>query len=423
MYDLCVVGAGMIGSSAARHATVTSGLSTCLIGPSEPKGKRSAQNVAIYGSYFDEGRITRCLDKDFVWSTLAQESIKRYRDIERQSGIKFYYEVGNLMVGGKTYLSKTDDVASRNAIPTEFFDNKSLQHRFPYLRFTNNTLGSFETQNAGHINPRRIVQAQKVIAAEQGCTIIDDVVNHVTRIVQSDGTYAMQVKTEEGRTILCKRVLLATGAFTTFKNLMPYMKPEQKLSPISVSLLEVDKSSLETLSDMPCVIYYGSANADWKIPSSQMKENEVSFYLLPPIKYPDGRYYIKLGLFDAVTATMTSLGDVKQWFDNGDTKYAEKVTKFTESLFKGVQFNSWHSDSCVITETPTERPYIDMLHDQLGVAIGGNGYAAKSSDEIGRLAADMINGQWNSKLPRELFKLRTLSKYDESTFTSLLGKL
>ncbi|XP_060558104.1 uncharacterized protein LOC132718426 isoform X2 [Ruditapes philippinarum] len=368
MYDLCVVGAGMIGSSAARHATVTSGLSTCLIGPSEPKGKRSAQNVAIYGSYFDEGRITRCLDKDFVWSTLAQESIKRYRDIERQSG-------------------------------------------------------SFETQNAGHINPRRIVQAQKVIAAEQGCTIIDDVVNHVTRIVQSDGTYAMQVKTEEGRTILCKRVLLATGAFTTFKNLMPYMKPEQKLSPISVSLLEVDKSSLETLSDMPCVIYYGSANADWKIPSSQMKENEVSFYLLPPIKYPDGRYYIKLGLFDAVTATMTSLGDVKQWFDNGDTKYAEKVTKFTESLFKGVQFNSWHSDSCVITETPTERPYIDMLHDQLGVAIGGNGYAAKSSDEIGRLAADMINGQWNSKLPRELFKLRTLSKYDESTFTSLLGKL
>jgi glycine/D-amino acid oxidase-like deaminating enzyme len=37
MYDLCIIGAGMIGAAAARHATVISGLNTCLIGPTEPK--------------------------------------------------------------------------------------------------------------------------------------------------------------------------------------------------------------------------------------------------------------------------------------------------------------------------------------------------------------------------------------------------
>ena len=57
-------------------------------------------------------------------------------------------------------------------------------------------------------------------------------------------------------------------------------------------------------------------------------------------------------------------------------------------------------------ETPTNLPYIDTVHAQLGVAIGGNGYAAKSSDELGRLAADMMAGRWNSELSRDLFKLQ-----------------
>ena len=36
LYDLCVVGAGMIGSSAAKHASLN-GCKVCLIGPKEPE--------------------------------------------------------------------------------------------------------------------------------------------------------------------------------------------------------------------------------------------------------------------------------------------------------------------------------------------------------------------------------------------------
>ena len=36
-YDLCVIGAGLIGSAAARHASQNSNVKVCLIGPSEPK--------------------------------------------------------------------------------------------------------------------------------------------------------------------------------------------------------------------------------------------------------------------------------------------------------------------------------------------------------------------------------------------------
>jgi len=67
---------------------------------------------------------------------------------------------------------------------------------------------------------------------------------------------------------------------------------------------------------------------------------------------------------------------------------------------------SFHGDFCAIQETPTNRPYIDKVHSQLGVSIGGNGYAAKSSDEIGRISAMMmLKENWDSDIPRDVFKL------------------
>ena len=37
IYDLCVVGAGPVGSATALHASATPGVKVCLVGPNEPK--------------------------------------------------------------------------------------------------------------------------------------------------------------------------------------------------------------------------------------------------------------------------------------------------------------------------------------------------------------------------------------------------
>lgn len=73
----------------------------------------------------------------------------------------------------------------------------------------------------------------------------------------------------------------------------------------------------------------------------------------------------------------------------------------------GVKLDRYHGDWCVITETQTGRPYIDTIHSQLGVSIGGNGYAAKSSDEIGRIAATMMmKNIWDSTIPKNVFQVK-----------------
>ena len=56
--------------------------------------------------------------------------------------------------------------------------------------------------------------------------------------------------------------------------------------------------------------------------------------------------------------------------------------------------------------TPTTRPYIGKIHDNLGVAIGGNGHSAKCSYEIGHIATEMMTTSgWNYKLPQKAFEI------------------
>ena len=60
------------------------------------------------------------------------------------------------------------------------------------------------------------------------------------------------------------------------------------------------------------------------------------------------------------------------------------------AFISDVDFQSYRYDHCVVCPTATMQPYIDMVAPSLGVAIGGCGYAAKSSDEIGRVAARFV---------------------------------
>ena len=70
VYDVAIIGAGMIGSSAAKYMSEDSySVKTILIGPSEPQS-------GIHGAWFDEGRITRKLDKNHVWRNLGRYVIQ-----------------------------------------------------------------------------------------------------------------------------------------------------------------------------------------------------------------------------------------------------------------------------------------------------------------------------------------------------------
>lgn len=410
VYDLCVVGAGMTGSAAAREASTLPNYKVCLVGPAEPKVRKLVTGNEVFGSHYDEARIASATtSKVPVWGILAERSIRRYGELEQLSGVHFYDSVGSLTVGTRNseYIEKVEKQArdqgySRNM---DILDNRQLKSKFPYFDFAPDDLGIAEEKKAGIINPRKIVMAQISIASKNGCDVIRDTVTRIVR--QPDGN--SRVVTENGRTILTRKVLLATNVFTEVHDLLGDLRPLYVPMPQTVTLAEISPDDAERLRDMPSVKYKGYGGPNWPSDYPRESHNNIDFYLLPPVRYPDGKYYIKLGHSDVILKGPLKVSEMQKWYcGEGDKTLEKQMFRLLQGILPGVKFLSHHGDACITMVTPNSQPYIDLVTSTLGVVMGDNGWAAKSSDEIGRIAARMmIHSRWSYDLPREMFKLFT----------------
>ena len=145
------------------------------------------------------------------------------------------------------YLKEVKKNATRQGVPIKELSHEDLIRLYPYLKMADDDIGLLEETNSGCINPRKLVAAQQKISEQQGCTIINDVVSSINKVIQQDSSAIMKVLTEDGRDITSKAVLVATGAFTTFRQLLLGMEPDQRLRGLEVALVEVDESYAEEL--------------------------------------------------------------------------------------------------------------------------------------------------------------------------------
>lgn len=373
-YDYIVIGKGLMGAAAARHLSAIS-RSVALVGPDEPADRATHQG--IFGSHYDEGRITRILDPNRIWALLAQRSLARYRDIEAFSGVSFYHEVGHLTVGVTPislddHMARVQHVATELNVPCEHLTDAALAEQFPFLRFEPNSVGMYQPHTAGHVSPRAQVRAQTVAAQKQGATIIPEVAHTVEA-----GANDVHVITATGTALRGKQVLLATGGFSNTHALLP-QPLDLEVYARTIVLMELDDTDVARLRTMPSII-------------SKPREPTERCYLLPPIRYPDGKYYVKIG-GDTSDPTLRGLDALQEWFrGTGRQEAAQHLTDKLHTIVPGLRPVSVHTESCVTTDTVTGQVYAERLDGgRLGVLIGGNGSAAKSADEIGRLGALMM---------------------------------
>jgi sarcosine oxidase/L-pipecolate oxidase len=392
IYDICIVGAGMVGSSAAKYASLDGASKVCLIGPEEPQHRAGH---TIFGAHFDEARITRSTATDFTWAVLSTRSIARYRQIEAEAGVRFYEEVGCLTIGDPTdgLFRETNETTKKLRIAAENISAAEVQRRFPYLNVAPSYRCVAETSNAGYINPRKLVQAQQKIATKNGCHLIRDIVSSVIQVTLPANQEVVQIETDGGRKIYSRKVLLATGAFTEFRSLLP-KGFHFDLHPVteSVIFLEMSQSDIEKLKQMPSMLV--------KVDSTDATDS-YDCYILPPVRYPDGKVFLKLGHGHQFNRELNSPAEIAQWYQSTVPQEVEDGLKnIFEKVFKDIKPISLHTDTCVTVHTTTGRPFIDLIPGrQMGVALGGNGCSAKCCDEFGRLAIELlVKEEWQDAI-------------------------
>ncbi|EJC80318.1 LOW QUALITY PROTEIN: glycine/D-amino acid oxidase, deaminating [Rhizobium leguminosarum bv. trifolii WSM2297] len=368
-FKYIVVGRGLMGAAAARHlARQVDGVA--VIGPDEPDDRKAHQGV--FASHYDEGRITRTIDPDRNWALLANRSIGRYGEIARDSGIDFYREVGCVVVApdGGDYLEKTQQAAVSLGAEISLLDEAGLMTAFPYFAFPDGCAGVFQARGAGHISPRKLVKAQSLLAEKAGAAVIRD---HVISIRDEGGVGV--VETAGGQTYRGEKVLLAAGGFSIAENLLP--RPvAMTVYARTVTLFEVSEGEAARLAAMPSLIL--------DVPGTHI-------YLLPPIRYPDGKFYLKIG-GDPDDLVLDGDAAMRAWFrTEGRDSVRAYLTRIVEGLVPDMAPLSISTAACVVSQTESGYPMIGYTSSPgIAVLTGCAGTSAKSSDEIGRLGAELL---------------------------------
>ncbi|XP_072015068.1 monomeric sarcosine oxidase-like [Amphiura filiformis] len=401
MYDVCIIGAGMWGSAAAYHTCLVPDTKVCLIGPEEPTSSQEFNSRAIHGAYYDEVRVTRTNMGSVICSELSKRSHEGFDKLEKNTGISFYTECNNVNFGPVKSQYITDCKRTSELLQTEhvLLTGDQLTQKFPYLNMAL-TLGSnieciLQLSKCGLVNPRKLVAAQKTAADLHGCDIFNTTVDQITEKYHTPSVgKILEVVTEDGQIIRSRKVLICTGVFTLSKPLLPsHLLPDMKLVPTQTLRIELSKENVDNMRDMPSIC------------SFTREDNQRDGYICPPVIYPDGKTYLKIG---HGRLRYLKSEEVAEWYrSDGDPEVTEKLMGMMKRFFPGLIPISTHTDTCAVTVTRTDMPYVDMVTPEIGVAIGDNGGGAKFCYEIGRMAAKMIaKGCWDYDLPAREFEVR-----------------
>ncbi|PZU90406.1 MAG: FAD-dependent oxidoreductase [Shinella sp.] len=372
-FEFIVIGRGMMGAAAARHLTLE-GKRVALIGPEEPVDRLAHQGV--FSSHYDEARITRTFDDNPVWSQLASRSIERYDELESRSGIHFYTEAGCLfstpLPGEEGYMARAVEVSKRLDLDVELIAFDDLAMRFPHMCFPDGHSGYFERRNAGHVNPRALVRAQALMAERQGAQLIAE-----TAVSVLQSAAGVEVRTAEGGMYTAARVLVAAGGFTNLCGLLP-QPVDMRATARTIVFFELDDKRQAEFSAMPSSVVFAERDEDL-------------VYILPPVRYPDDKIYLKIG-GDSEKTAFEDLPSIGGWFrSEGDAEEARKLERIAVSLMPGLEGAPTTSGACIASFTRTTYPYIGFTSlPDVAVLTGGNFVAAKCSDELGRLGARLI---------------------------------
>jgi len=362
--SIAVIGRGLIGSAAARHLAAN-GHDVTLVGPAEPKEKREHQGV--FGSHYDEGRITRRNATDRYWAEASIASIARYGEIERSSGIGFFSPVGALMAGADDgeFLGDARQVSAELSILHQDLRADQLGEVIPDLTLQSGWSALWEPEESGHISPRRLVAAQTKLAAADGATLLDVAVTGLEETASG-----ARIQTADGSEVF-DRVLVAAGGMTDH---VLGRAPSYRVCGRTVALFELSEAEAERLGYLPSLVM----------------GTPEGHYLLPPIRYPDGNIYMKLG-GDPDDILLWSPRDIGDWFRcGGRAEVRDDQEARFRALFPGVKVLSVTMDACMTTWTDDLRPEIARLSDRIFVASAGNGAGAKCSDELGRRGAALV---------------------------------
>ncbi|MEN0064140.1 MAG: FAD-dependent oxidoreductase [Myxococcota bacterium] len=367
MVDVVVVGAGPLGSATARHLAQR-GLQTALVGPG------FGQTDVVHSSHHDQGRVCRRIDRVSTWTLLNVCSLANLEELEAQVGYPVRRPVGCL------FASNMPDHAWFAAAP-ELEVEASIARAWPYalpgaVRF------GLEGPPAGILLVPTLLKAQHEALRLAGGT------RHVTTLVERthrDGVHRLRLA--NGEALRTPKVVLCTGAYANAWLDEPL---DVVLETETTLLIPVDEGTARSFSEVPTLLWDGQGPG-WSSP-----------YVVPPLRFADGQWVLKLGCDLDLDQRFTEVHEVDAWFRHGDSEIQRPaLLDAARTVFPDRSFSGARTSRCILTRTPHAHPMIGEVAPGCFIGIGGHGWGAMASDGIGEHIAHAVISEPSPALPFE----------------------
>eukprot|EP00112_Aurelia_sp_Birch-Aquarium-sp1_P004379 Seg1494.10 transcript_id=Seg1494.10/GoldUCD/mRNA.D3Y31 product=Paxillin protein_id=Seg1494.10/GoldUCD/D3Y31 len=378
VYDVCIIGAGIIGSCAAYNALkYTKNVLLC-------------DQVCVFshsrGSSHGHSRIIRTSYIQKHYSEMMPEAFRIWKEIQQTVGTELLVETGLLSLEDEphTNVNKIKDHLNNLKSEFEYLDAKKLMKKFPTLSYPDSYRAIFEPSGG-------ILKADKCCAAFQNlfkssggcvkecCKVKEIIPGDVVTIITNDSV----IKT--------KSVILAAGPWTNDILRTLGLRLPLTIMKINVWYWKAADADYSAASGFPCFIEYTFKDGrDWHL------------YGLPNLEYP--------GLIKACAHYGNDVHPDERDEDN-EGKEIEVVADYLSKRFKGVAKKPSIVDKCYYTWTRDEDFIIDYhpLHKNIVIGAGFSGHGFKLAPVTGKLLAQLAQ--------------RLEPDYDLSPFHALLADL
>ncbi|CAI0376416.1 unnamed protein product [Linum tenue] len=389
-YDVIVIGAGIMGSSAA-YELAKRGQRVLLLEQFDFLHHR--------GSSHGESRTMRATYPDGYYCPMAVEASRLWEEAESEIGYRVYFKCPNFDMGPAENKSLRAIISScrERSIDCRVLDHRQVDEEFDgRIRIPEDWIGVC-TELGGVIKPTKAVSMFQTLAFRNGAVLRDR--TEVNEIVKDDVNGGVLVVGEGGK-FWGRKCVVTVGAWTE-KLVKRVSGIELPVQPVETTVCywrvkEGQEGKLAIGGGFPTFASYGRPGV----------------YGTPELEFPG---LIKVTL----TGGYPCDPDKRPW---GPGKPTEEMEEWIEATFGGLVETGGgpvSKQSCMCCMTPDKDYVIDFLGGEFGEdVVGGGGFSGhgfKMGPAVGKMLADLaVEGEVKGAVEEETLRYFRIQRFVEN---------